>query len=486
MASIVPLFVILPLGVAFLIAIAPRAARRAPDVLGNVTLLVLAVLAFCMLAATKVVLIHMGGVEAPLGIDLRLDPLAVLMLLTINVIGLAVTLFSVDYMRTYTARLRYYALLLLMIVGMNGVVLTGDLFNLFVFMEVAAVSSYALVGFGCGHEELEASFKYIVLGSVASALILVGVALTYGVTGSLNMVQISERVAQTGMTPPLLFSLALFVAGFGLKAALVPFHAWLPDAHSSAPAPVSAMLSGVVIKSLGVYVLARLLFNVFGMNADILNALRWLGFLSMVVGVLLAVGQWDMKRLFAYHSISQIGYVVLGLGLGTPLGIVGALFHLVNHSVFKSLLFLNAGAVEQATGTRDLKRLGGLNRSMPVTGYTSLVASLSIAGVPPFNGFWSKLIIVMACVQSGFYGMALWAVLVSLVTLVSFLKVQRYAFFGAPKASAREAVPTPWLMAAPMVALAVLCLVMSLLAVAGLEEAAIIRPAADVLLRGKF
>ena len=137
-----------------------------------------------------------------------------------------------------------------------------------------------------------------------------------------------------------------------------------------------------------------------------LALLRWLGVFSMVIGGLLATGQWDMKRLFAYSSISQVGYMVLGLGLGTPLGVVGALYHLVNHSVFKSLLFLNAGAVEHATGTRDLKRLGGLRQAMPVTGFTSLVASMSMAGIPPLNGFWSKLIIIVACVQSGFFGFA--------------------------------------------------------------------------------
>jgi multicomponent Na+:H+ antiporter subunit D len=193
-----------------------------------------------------------------------------------------------------------------------------------------------------------------------------------------------------------------------------------------------------------------------------------------------------MKRLFAYHSISQIGYVALGIGLGTPLGLVGGLFHMVNHSVFKSLLFLNAGAVEYATETRDLKKLGGLNRRMPLTAGTSLVASLSIAGVPPFNGFWSKLIIVWACVRSGHHWAALAAVLVSLVTLASFLKVQRYAFFEAARAGLSRVREVPWLMRSAMLVLAVLCVLMALMVATGLETPWLVGPAAARLDAGVF
>lgn len=456
----------------------------APDLLGNLTLACLAVMAFLTIGETGIY--HMGAWKTPLGIDLRLDGLATLMLITINVIGLVATIFSVQYMTRYTSKLRYYSLFLFMVAGMNGVVLTGDMFNLYVFMEIAAISSYALVAFGCEHEELEASFKYAVLGSVASAFILIGVALIYGITGTLNMAQIAAKVSQMDTNRPLTLALGFFLCGFGLKAALVPFHAWLPDAHPSAPAPVSAMLSGVVIKALGIYVLARLLFNVFGVTDNLLMIVRWLGLLSMVLGVFLAIGQWDMKRLFAYHSISQIGYVAIGLGLGTPLGIVGGLFHMMNHSVFKSLLFLNAGAVEYATGTRDLKKLGGLNKNMPVTANTSLVASMSIAGVPPLNGFWSKLIIVLACVESGHYWLALAAVFVSLMTLASFLKVQKYAFFESAHSTLKKVLEVPILMRIAMLILAVLCVVMSFLVLTGLQTPLLIDEASKVLTAGVF
>lgn len=484
MERVLPLFVAVPLGMAFFIPMVSRWVKWVPDVLGNLTLLFLMILSLLMIGKTSV--IHLGNWRMPLGIDLRLDGLSVLLLIAVNVIGFSCTLFSVSYMRRYTSKLRYYSLFLFMISGVNGVCLTGDIFNLYIFMEIAFIASCALVGFGCEHEEMEAAFKYLVQGSIASVLILIGIAMVYGITGTLNMAHMAAKIAMGHVGAPLYFALALFISGFSLKAALVPFHAWLPDAHPAAPAPVSAMLSGVVIKTLGLYVLARLLFNVFGVNGEILSILRWLGTLSMVIGVLLAVGQWDMKRLFACHSISQIGYVALGLGLGTPLGVIGGLYHLVNHSVFKSLLFLNAGSVEYSTGTRNLKELGGLNKAMPVTAATSMIASLSIAGIPPFNGFWSKLLIIVACVMSGHPWFAAWAVFVSLMTLASFMKVQKYGFYEKLKISLDGIKTTPAFMALPMIFLSLLCAGMALLMITGFKTPALITPAADVLIKGIF
>lgn len=479
MNQLIPLFVAIPLGIAFFIPMVSRRIKWAPDLLGNLAMTALVGLSFRVLGQAG--LYHMGGWKGPVGIDLRLDGLSVLMLVVINVVGLAASIYSVQYMKIYTSKFRYYSLFLFMVAGMNGVVLSGDMFNMYVFMEIAAISSYGLVAFGCEHEELEAAFKYAVLGGVGSAFILIGIGLSYGVFGTLNMADLAGKYAEAGITRPMILAIGLLVCGFSLKAALVPFHAWLPDAHPSAPAPVSAMLSGVVIKSLGIYVLARLVFNVFGQPVQLLAILRLLGLVSMVVGALLAIGQWDMKRLFAYSSISQVGYIAVGLGLGTPLGIAGALFHMVNHSVFKSLLFLNAGAVEYSTGTRDLKKLGGLNGRMPVTANTSLIASMSIAGVPPFNGFWSKLMIVIACVEAGKYFLAVAAVLVSLMTLALFLKVQKYVFFDSIKGALGAVVEAPILMRVPMLMLAALCIVMSLFVLTGLRTPFLIEPAANAL-----
>jgi len=458
--SIIPFFVVIPLAGSFLIAIAGRRFKRVPDVLGNLASLALLVFSALSVRAVNIcgtLVYNVGSWKPPIGIAMVLDGLSAFMLVTVNLIAFLVALYSVDYMKRFTSKWKFYSLFLLMLAGMNGVVITGDLFNLFVFLEIASVASYALVAFGTEKHELEAAFKYAVMGTVASLFVLLGILFLYSFTSTLNMADMANILAGKGPANIVTLVGVLFIMGFGLKAALVPFHAWLPDAHPSAPAPISAMLSGVLIKSLGVYALCRVFYNIIGITPAFSSVLMFLGALSMVVGVFLAIGQWDLKRLLAYHSISQIGYVVLGIGIGTPLGILGGMFHLFNHSAFKSLLFLNSGAVEYATGTRDLKKMGGLMEKMPVTGATGLIASMSIAGIPPFNGFWSKLIIIMAAVAAGKFWYAFWAVLASVLTLASFAKVMKYAFFGNLKAALIKVKEVPFFMRISMIALAAVC-----------------------------
>ncbi len=460
MINLLPLFVAIPLAAAFLTLLAARLNRRFSDVLGNLStlsLLAMAVLLYFVRPFNQIMIYKMGGWAAPIGINLVLDGLSHLLLLTVNLVAFLATFYSISYMERYNGKRKYYTLFMLMVAGMNGVLLTGDFFNLFVFLEIAAVASYSLVAFGTESEELEASFKYLIMGTVASTLILLAIGIIYGITGTLNMADVAQ-VFPPGAKLAKAFIVTIFLMGFGMKSAIVPFHAWLPDAHPSAPAPISAMLSGVLIKALGVYVIIRILFNVLGINPQLSYILMVLGAISMLVGVLLAIGQWDFKRLLAYHSISQIGYVILGVGLATPMGVMGGLFHLFNHALFKSLLFLNAGAVEYKLGTRQLKKMGGLSQKMPVTGTTSLIASMSIAGIPPFNGFWSKLFIIMACVQAGRVWFAVAAIIGSLLTLASFLKVQKYAFFEKVKAHLKDVTEVPITMGISMVLLALLCL----------------------------
>jgi multicomponent Na+:H+ antiporter subunit D len=493
MDNLVPLLVAIPLAVAFLIPLAIRRYPQLSDVLGNLTLFGLLLL--CLALRGRETIYHVGGWPTPNGIDLRVDSLTTLMLLTINGLALMVGLYSVTYLRRFTSRHRYYSLLLFLVAGSNGVVLSGDLFNLYVFMEVASLASYALVAFGGEHEDLEASFKYAVFGGLSSSLILIGIGLVYGMTGTLNMTHLASRLHDTAPTPPLQFALALFFCGFGVKAALVPFHTWLPDAYPAAPAPISAMLSGIVGKVIGLYVLARLLFNVFGITNNELLLLRWMGGISMTVGGLLALGQWDIKRLFAYSSISQVGLIVLALGFGTTWGIVGALYHLINHAVFQPLLFFNSGQVEVAAGTRDLRQMHGLGRRIPVTAVTCMVGSLSLAGIPPFNGFWSKLIIVVAAIQAGHTGWGILVVVMSVVALAYQLKVQKEAFYSSARSPEESPLSTaveperlrePVLMAMPMIVLAIGCVVLSLFALTGLEHPILVGPAAEVLIRGTF
>jgi multicomponent Na+:H+ antiporter subunit D len=486
MRNLIPLFVILPLAGAFVISLIGKRIKWISDVLGNLlTLSIFFASVISIFAAKKygILVYNTGSWQPPIGIAMVLDSLTAFMLVTVNFVAFLITIYSINYMEKYTSKWNFYVLFLLMLAGMNGVLITGDIFNLFVFLEIASVASYALVAFGTEGEELEASFKYLVMSTVGSLFILLGIAFIYSYTSTLNMADITFILTQKGMGKITLFVSVLFIMGFGLKAALVPFHAWLPDAHPSAPAPISAMLSGVLIKSLGVYALARIFYNVFGMNATFSHIFMFLGTLSIMVGVLLAIGQFDLKRLLAYHSISQIGYVFLGIGIGTPLGILGGLFHLFNHSVFKSLLFLNSGAVEYATGTRDLNAMGGLNQKMPVTAGTSLFASMSIAGIPPFNGFFSKLIIIFAAVQANRIGYASWAVLGSILTLASFMKIQKFAFFGKVNEKLVNVEEVPLFMQGAMIILALICLFGGLLLLPIISQT-FVKAAGDVLTSG--
>lgn len=457
--NIIPLFIGIPLGAAFVLVLLGKAKEVVSDVLINVVTLLLAIFSLVLIVFLKdngVFVYTMGRWFPPKGINLVVDGLSLLMLVVINWIAFFVTLYSVSYMKRFTAKARFYSLFCLMIAGMNGVVLTGDFFNLFVFLEIASIASYALVAFGVEAEELEAAFKYMVMSSIASVLVLFSIGLLYGLTGSLNMADIGS-IIQGKKNLLLSFSLVLFLAGFGLKAAIIPFHAWLPDAHPSAPAPISAMLSGVLIKALGIYTITRIFFNVYGMTIQLTWVFMILGIISMVGGGILALQQKDFKRLLAYSSISQIGYIMLGLGCGNYWGMLGALFHLFNHATFKALLFLNSGAVEYSTGTRKLEEMGGLSKVMPVTGATSTIGSLSISGIPPFNGFWSKLFIIIGLVQAGRFTLAILTVLVSVLTLAYYLKVQRFAFFGTLKKKWTEVKEVPSIMCVSMIILAVIC-----------------------------
>ena len=497
MQAIVPLIVVVPLGVAFAIVVLAHAGRLKCLTAPAAVLAVLTSLVFALvLLGTGTVNVYVGGWGdgRTLGIELVCDGLAKLMLVTINLVALASVVFAGGYMRRYTRVWLFYSLFLLMTAAMNALVLAGDLFNLFVFLEVAAIASYALVAFGCEAEELEAAFKYMILGTVGSAFVLLGVTILYSLTGQLNMAQVGSVLSRAGPAgPAALLASAALLGGLALKAAMVPFHAWLPDAHPSAPAPVSAMLSGVLIKASGVYALARIVFNVLGPSTPYATILMVLGAVSMVVGVFLAIGQWDFKRLLAYHSISQMGYVVLALGVGAKLAaagdrtlaglcLFGGLFHMFNHAAFKSLLFLSSGAIEQQTGTRMLKQLGGLTRKMPLTAFCCRIGALSISGVPPFNGFFSKLIIIIALALAGQPLLAALAVLVALMTLLSFVKVQRYALEGSPAGHARSAREAPALMGVAMVALAIVCILGGL--AIGPLRTYLFDPAGEALLRG--
>jgi multicomponent Na+:H+ antiporter subunit D len=480
------LFVVLPLVIAGILPLAGRLSRRVlPDLLANAALLFLlvwAVVACRPLIANGPVVQQLAWFGEAVNLRLALDGLSLFMLLAVALVGLCCSLFSIDYMEHYGAKASYYALFLVMMAGMNGLILAADLFSVYVFLEVAAVSSYALVAFGLEPDELEASFKYLMLSVVASAFLLVGIAVIFGLSGSLDFASTASALKELNAGAVVSIAAAAFIFGFGLKAALMPFHSWLPDAHPSAPAPISAILSGLLIKVSGVYALTRVILNVFGLTPALSKVLLALGAVSMVLAAFLAMGQKDIKRMLAYSSISQVGYIMLGLGLGTPLGIVGGLFHLFNHALAKGLLFLTTGSIQQSTGTRNLDEMGGLAKRMPFTSLANLVGALSIAGVPPLNGFWSKLIIIVALFQAGQPFLALLAILASVITLWYYLIMQRQAFFGKLNEKWQAVKEAPFWMTATTVLLALLCIALGLFFSAAITSW--VQPAADVLASG--
>lgn len=460
MSVVLAALVVLPLAAALTVALAHRASDRIADGIANAAVAAVLVLALVLVRPVLdgVTPAWSLGAASSFGISLRVDALSLLLLLVISIGSLAATVYSIPYMDSYTSKARYYVLFLLMLAGMNMVVLGADIVNLYIGIEVAAIACYALVAYGLGPEYLEASFKYQVLGTLGTFCLIGGIGLLYARLGAFSLGAIAATQAFADISVPAV----LLMSGFALKAAFVPYHAWLPDAHSTAPSPVSAVLSGVFIKVVGLYGVMRLLFFTFPPGGGFATALLVLASLSILVGAVLALVQSDMKRLLAYCTVSQMGYVLLGLAVGTPLAIAAALFHLVNHAAFKELFFLGAGTVEKQAGTRDISALGGLNSRMPVTGATSAIAFFSVIGMPPFNGFWSKLLILVAAVQAGQGGYAAVGAIGAVLTIGYFLRYERGVFFGSLPQSLKDVKEGPALMLAPMVVLAAACIILGL------------------------
>lgn len=363
--------------------------------------------------------------------NLYIDNLTLVMLVSISIVAFAALLAGNSTIKDEDKKFNFINVIMLSVIGMNGIVLVRDLFSLYVFLEVTAVTSYILISLNRDRAGLEGSFKYLILSAVATAMMLSSIALIMALTGDTSFDIVGQALKIPGQSSLfLVLAVSLFTGGLFIKGGLVPFHGWLPDAYSSAPASVSVILAGIITKTTGVYTLIRLVTSVFGFTHTIENMLLFIGALSILFGAFAALGQKDFKRMLAYSSISQVGYIILSLGTGTPLGIAGAVFHLFNHAVFKSQLFVNSAAVEEQTGTRNMDELGGLQKKMPVTSATSIIAFLSTAGVPPLSGFWSKLIIIIALWTSGHKTYALIAVVASVITLAYFLSMNNRVFFG--------------------------------------------------------
>ena len=363
-------------------------------------------------------------------LELSCDNLTLVLLLSIGIVVFATILVGWQTLESPRQKFGFINLVMIMMTGMNGTVMLTDLFSLYVFIEITAVSSFILIASQRDINALEGAFKYIILSATATIMMLLSISILLLVAGDTSFAVVGNALQQAGGNPLVLLAIGIFICGLFIKGGLVPFHGWLPAAYSAAPAAVSVLLAGIATKASGIYALIRLVTSVFAGNASVNHILMLVGAISILIGAFAALGQNDFKKMLAYSSISQVGYIVLGLGCGTNLGIVGAVFHLFNHSIFKSLLFVTSAAVEKQTGTTDMNKLGGLGSRMPVTNVTSLIAFLSTAGVPPLAGFWSKLIIVIALWQNGLYAYACIAVLASILTLAYLLLMQRKVFFG--------------------------------------------------------
>ena len=467
-----PLFILVPLAALVLVNLPPgRFGRTCAPALA---LLLAAAQAAAAIAWPQWLRTSDGVLEQFLSLHFAADlALGRVLLLSIGIVSFVSVLVAGSLAGDARQRFHFASVLLIAMVGMNGVVLVGDLFSLYVFLEVTTVCSFVLIALQRGLLALEGAFKYIMLSAVATTLMLGAIALLMMMAGGTSFAKVQEFMKSPGDGVLAKVAVGAFLCGLLVKGGMVPFHGWLPAAYSTAPAPVSVLLAGIVTKVSGIYALLRLFGSLLPAGKDLLpvlgagNAMGQLillaGAVSIVVGALAALGQKDLKRMLAYSSISQVGYIILGLGCAVAmwhraggqsgaeaaatraiaaLAFAGAVFHLFNHSIFKSLLFVNSAALEQRVGTTELARMGGLSVRMPVTGVTNVIALLSTAGVPPLAGFWSKLIIVVALWKAGLYTYAGLAVLFSVVTLGYLLIMQRKIFFGELHeglASVREA-----------------------------------------------
>jgi multicomponent Na+:H+ antiporter subunit D len=377
-----------------------------------------------------------GGWPAPLGITLVADRLAGLMLVVSSLVLLAVMIYAIGQAGQERQRVAFHPVYLVLATGVSASFLTADLFNLFVAFEMMLAASYVLITIGGRPDQIRSGMSYVVISLVASTLFITVLALLYAGTGTVNMADLSVRLADLDGGVRAAFALALLVV-FGIKAGLFPLFFWLPDSYPTAPGPVTAIFAGLLTK-VGVYAIIRTQTLLFDAPDWMGTVLIVVAILTMTIGVLGAIAQDDMKRILAFHIISQIGYMIFGLGLFTVAGLAGAVFYIVHHIIVKTALFLVAGLVDRRAGSSRLSEVGGLVRTAPILALLFAVPALSLAGIPPFSGFLAKF----ALVDAGLAASSWWAVgfslAVGLLTLFSMTKIWAGAFWGTPEDAPRR------------------------------------------------
>lgn len=414
---VLPLLVPLTTGILCLV-LPGRTAQRVLGLAGALGLLAAGLALLAQVQRLGIQAVQIGNWPAPFGITFVADHLSALMVLVTGVVAVAVALFALAEGDQPREGLGYYALGHLLLFGVNGAFLTGDLFNLYVWFEVLLLASFVLMILGGSKAQLAGGVKYFAVSLLSSILFLVAVGLLYGATGALNMADLALRVER--VHPGLLTALSmLFLVAFGLKAAVFPFFFWLPASYPAPPAMISALFAGLLTK-VGVYALIRVFTLLFTHNIGFTHSLiLWVAGFTLLLGVLMALAQGELRRLLSFQLVSHIGYMLMGLGILTPLALAGSVFYALNHMIVIAALFLLAGLLQRLQGTTVLVRMGGLYRPYPWLAVLFLLPAFSLAGLPPFSGFWAKYTLVAAGLQAGQYGIVAVALLVGLLTLLS-------------------------------------------------------------------
>jgi multicomponent Na+:H+ antiporter subunit D len=414
----------------------------------------------------------LGGWRPPWGIEYVVDGLNAYIL----VIVLFLSLMSVLYSKRNIAHkiaerklVTFYTIYQLLVAGLCGVVVTGDVFNMYVLSEVAALTAYALIA-SAGGRALKASYNYLVMGSIGICFYLLGVAFLYSVTGSLNMADMRILLPPLYHNKVVLAAYVLILAGFGIKMALFPLHTWLPDAHGFAPSEISAMLSGIIIE-VYTYAFIRISFSVFTVDflrlLPIFDMLCWIAAIAMIYGSFLAIAQYKLKRMLAYSSIANMGYIMLGVGLSpyTSLGLTPALMHILNHGLMKACMFLVAGAFIYKFDLWDITDFRGLGRKMPFTSLAFILASLAMIGMPPSVGFVTKFYLALACLEANRFPFIAVIFFSTLLMVFYFWRVIEYMYIRVgeegERAVEREEIPKSMLI--PVVVLALLSFLMGII-----------------------
>jgi multicomponent Na+:H+ antiporter subunit D len=404
-----------------------------------------------------------GGWVAPWGIEYRVDVFNGFVLLLVTAIAAILIPFaqrSVAFEVDEHRQAWFYCMYLLRLTGLLGIAITGDAFNAFVFLEISSLSSYVLIALGRDRRALLAAYRYLVLGTIGATFYVIGVGLLYLVTGSLNLLDIASRLgpAAAEQSRPIYAALAFLAIGLGLKLALFPLHAWLPNAYAFAPSFATAFLSATATK-VAIYLLLRLFFTVIGAGIDvralpIAETTIALSVAAMFVASVVAAFETDLKRMLAYSSIAQIGYITLGFGLANQAGLTGSIVHLFNHAIMKAALFLAAGAVFLRIGSVRLADIAGLGRRMPATLTAFAIAGLGIVGTPGTAGFISKWYLALGSLQHGSWTLVFLIVASSLISLVYIGRVIEFAWFRPPSPVAAQAAEPPLAMLLPLLVLA--------------------------------